>query len=66
MSLIKTSECVKCAHSTIDDTDKSKVIIRCEAKGKEYIYGQYVECEVKKTRKSKTKKRAHTRSDDKS
>lgn len=53
MSLIKTSECVKCAHSTIDDTDKSKVIIHCEAKGKEYIYGQYVECEVKKTRKSK-------------
>ena len=56
MSLIKTSECVKCTHSTIDDTDKSKVIIRCEAKGKEYIYGQYVECDLKK-RKKKIKTR---------
>lgn len=52
MSLIKTSECVKCAHSTIDDTNKAKVIIRCEAKGKEFIYGQYVECDMKKKRRS--------------
>ena len=51
MSLIKTSECVKCAHSTIDDTDKSKVIIHCKARGKEFIYGQYVECDVKKRNK---------------
>jgi len=56
MSLIKTSECRKCTHSTIDDTNKAKVIVRCDASGKEYIYGQYVECEVKKTRKSKTTK----------
>lgn len=48
MSLIKTSECRKCAHSTIDDTNKAKVIIHCKAKGKEFIYGQYVECDVKK------------------
>ena len=48
MSLIKTSECVKCAHSTIDDTNKAKVIIHCKAKGKEFIYGQYVECNVKR------------------
>lgn len=53
MSLIKTSECRKCAHSTIDATDKSKVIVRCEAKGKEFIYGQYVECDIKKRRRSK-------------
>ena len=48
MSLIKTSECVKCAHSHIDDTNKAKVIIHCKAKGKEFIYGQYVECNVKR------------------
>lgn len=53
MALIKTSECRKCTHSHIDDTNKAKVIVRCDASGKEYIYGQYVECEVKKTRKSK-------------
>lgn len=57
MSLIKTSECRKCAHSTIDDTDKSKVIVCCSASGKEYIYGQYIECELKKTRRSKTTKK---------
>lgn len=51
MSLIKTSECRKCAHSTIDDTNKAKVIIRCKAKGKEFIYGQYVECDLKKKNK---------------
>jgi len=50
MSLIKTSECVKCTHSTIDDTNKAKVIIHCKAKGKEFIYGQYVECDFKKKR----------------
>ena len=48
MSLIKTSECVKCTHSTIDDTNKAKVIVHCKAKGKEFIYGQYVERDVKK------------------
>ena len=53
MSLIKTSECRKCTHSHIDDTNKAKVIVHCDASGKEYIYGQYVECEVKKMRKSK-------------
>lgn len=53
MSLIKTSECRKCAHSHIDDTNKAKIIVYCDVNGKEYIYGQYVECEVKKTRKSK-------------
>ena len=48
MSLIKTSECRKCAHSYIDDANKAKVIIYCKAKGKEFIYGQYVECDLKK------------------
>ena len=51
MSLIKTSECVKCTYSTIDDTNKAKVIIHCKAKGKEFIYGQYVECDAKKRNK---------------
>ncbi len=52
MSLIKTSECVKCTHSHIDDTNKAKVIIHCEAKGKEFIYGQYAECDMRKVAKN--------------
>ena len=55
MSLIKTSECVKCAHSHIYDTNKAKVIIHCKAKGKEFIYGQYVECDLKKKNGNKRK-----------
>ena len=52
MSLIKTSECRKCAHSHIDDTNKAKVIIHCKAKEKEFIYGQYVECDMRKVAKN--------------
>jgi len=52
MSLIKTSECRKCTHSTIDDTNKAKVIIHCKAKEKEFIYGQYVECDMRKVAKN--------------
>ena len=56
MSLIKTSECRKCTHSHIDDTNKAKVIVHCDVNERDYIYGQYAECEMKKTRKSKTTK----------
>ena len=55
MSLIKTSECRKCTHSHIDDTNKAKVIIHCDVSGKEYIYGQYVECGLKKKNGNKRK-----------
>ena len=56
MSLIKTSECRKCTHSHIDDTNKAKVIVHCDVNERDYIYGQYAECEMKETRKSKTTK----------
>ena len=53
MALIKTSECGKCIHSHIDATDKARVTVHCDAKGKEFIYGQCVECDLRETRKTK-------------
>ncbi len=53
MALIKTSECSKCIHSHIDATDKARVTVHCDAKGKEYFYGQYVECDMKKKKRNK-------------
>lgn len=52
MALIKTSECGKCIHSHIDTTDKARVTVHCDAKGKEFIYGQCVECDMRKVVKN--------------
>lgn len=45
MSMICTSECVKCTHGTLDDSDKSKVKIICSVKEREYYYGQKINCD---------------------
>jgi len=45
--LILTSECEKCAHSTINETDKSKITIYCDVKDRTYVWGQYIACEYK-------------------
>lgn len=37
-------ECETCIYSTFDESDKSKIIIKCDAKGKALIYGSYVPC----------------------
>lgn len=45
MKMIITSECEQCVHSTIIETDKSKVKVHCDVKDKTYYWGQCVQCE---------------------
>lgn len=45
--MIITSECEKCIHSKIDETDKARVKVYCEMKNKTYYWGQCIPCECK-------------------
>lgn len=45
MTTIITSECIKCPHGTLNNSDKAKVTIHCDYKNKDYYYGQYVTCD---------------------
>lgn len=47
MSMIITSECEECIHSTINDIDKARIKIYCNMKDKTYYWGQCVPCEYK-------------------
>lgn len=48
--MICTSECAECIHSDLD-INKITPKFHCDAKNKDYIYGQYVPCEFKELRK---------------
>lgn len=50
-NMILTSECEKCSHSILDETNKAKIMIYCKQKDKWYIYGQCIPCESKEERK---------------
>lgn len=45
--MILTSECEQCIYSTIDETNKAHVKIKCNKRNKEYYYGQCIPCENK-------------------
>ena len=47
MKMINTSECEKCKHGTVDDTNKARVKVHCDIKNKDYIYGACIPCEDK-------------------
>lgn len=53
METILTSECEKCVHGTLIDSDKAKIKIFCDDKNKYYYYGQYVPCDKKTKIKEK-------------
>ena len=49
-NMICTSECVNCIHSDINN-ENVQLKFHCDAKEKDYIYGQYVPCDFKEIRK---------------
>ena len=49
-NVICTNECKQCIHSDID-SGNIKLKFHCDAKDKDYIYGQYIPCDYKETRK---------------
>lgn len=50
--MIVTSECEKCIHSVLDESDKSKVKIYCKVKDKVYYWGQCIPCDYKEFKKN--------------
>jgi len=46
--MINTSECEECIYGTINEEDKSKIIVYCSNKDKEYYFGQCIPCENKR------------------
>jgi len=48
MTMIITSECEKCAHSTINNENKARITVYCKAKDKTYSYGQCIPCDQKR------------------
>lgn len=51
--MIITSECEKCIHSLIDETDKARIKIYCSIKDKSYYWGQCIPCDYKEIIKEK-------------
>lgn len=47
MTMIITSECEYCIHSTIIKSEKSKVKVHCGIKDRTYYWGQCIQCENK-------------------
>ncbi len=50
--MIITSECEKCIHSSLDESNKAKVKIYCNVKDKTYYWGQCIPCDYKETKKN--------------
>lgn len=51
MKMILTSECETCEYGSIDESNKARIKVRCNARNKEYYYGQCIPCDDKKKRK---------------
>lgn len=51
MNMIITSECINCIHATINDSNKAKIIVHCNEKEKDYIWGQCIPCDSKNNKK---------------
>lgn len=47
--MIITSECENCIYSTVDYSEKAKVMVYCRYKDKTYYWGQCVPCDYKET-----------------
>ncbi len=49
--MIITSECEKCIHSSIDETNKGRIKLYCRIKDKTYYWGQCIPCDYKEIQK---------------
>lgn len=52
-NMICTSECADCVHSDIDK-ENIEIKFHCDAKSKDFIFGQYIPCNLKEQRKDGT------------
>lgn len=59
-NVIITNECEKCIHSTIDESNKSKLRIYCNVKDKTYYWGQCISCDYKESKIKKAERKEDT------
>ena len=52
--MILTSECEKCVHGTVDDSNKAKIKVYCNVRDKMYYYGQCIPCDDKEVIREKS------------
>lgn len=49
--IIVGKDCKLCIHSTIDESNKSKITVNCTARDKSYVWGQCIPCGERKVKK---------------
>lgn len=49
--IIAGPDCEKCINSQIDETNKAKIVIKCDAKNREYIWGTCIPFEYREVLK---------------
>lgn len=55
--IIVGKDCEDCQFCSINDRDKSRIIVHCATRGKDYYYGQCIPCEDKvKAKKNESTK----------
>jgi hypothetical protein len=42
--VITTDKCEGCNHCNINESDKARIIVKCDLHDKEYMYGQKIVC----------------------
>ena len=59
MKMINTSECEKCKHGTVDDTNKARVKVHCDIKNKDISMVHVFHVKIRRTSSGsiKSKKR---------
>ena len=48
--IIVGKECEDCIYSTIDESNKAKIMVGCSIKNKEYIWGMCIPCEYREVK----------------
>ena len=46
--IIAGKDCENCVYASIDETDKSRIRVYCDARDKQYYWGQNIQCDDKK------------------
>ena len=49
--IICGKECSDCKFASINDRDVSRIIVHCAVRGKDYYYGQAIQCDDKEIEK---------------
>ena len=49
--IIAGEDCEDCIHSLLDESNKAKIMVKCDIKNREYIWGTCIPCEYREVSK---------------